>query len=151
MSFIKDKSHFGHCIELLNASVKPYHISSFKNQLDESDLKIIVVTFSNSTLWLSLITTIYIKTETRENINYMVLGDRVHKHKDRLKKENTDDSSRHIHNQVTPKYHSYMTSQLNFINKIGRKVSNQYNIDSEKKIECVKNPYKRKWENRNSQ
>ena len=50
MSFIKEKSNFGHYIELLNASVKPYHISSFKNQLDESDLKIIVVTFANSTL-----------------------------------------------------------------------------------------------------
>ena len=33
LSFIKDTEKFGHCMELINAAVNPYHIKSLKRQL----------------------------------------------------------------------------------------------------------------------
>ena len=36
--FIKYTEKFGHCMELIDAAVKPYHITTLKKQLDKADL-----------------------------------------------------------------------------------------------------------------
>ena len=38
LSFIKDTSKFGHCMELIDAAVKPDHIESLKKQLDKLEM-----------------------------------------------------------------------------------------------------------------
>ena len=44
-----------------------------------------------------------------------------------------------------------MTSHFNAINKRGQRTPNQGNIYSDKKTQGIKNPYKKKLENRKSQ
>ena len=38
-SFIKYTANFGHCVDLIDAAVKPYHISTLKKQLGKAEIK----------------------------------------------------------------------------------------------------------------
>ena len=49
-SFIKDTTKFGHCTELINSEVNPYHIATLKKQLDKEELKQFVMTLMRSAL-----------------------------------------------------------------------------------------------------
>ena len=50
MYFIKDTEKFGHCMDLINDAVKPYHIETLKKKLDKVELKNIVITLMISSL-----------------------------------------------------------------------------------------------------
>ena len=53
--------------------------------------------------------------------SYIVLVDRVNKHKAKPKKETNDDTLTRIHNPGTPKCHSSIKSHFNVIKKRGKK------------------------------
>ena len=47
-SFIKDTSNFGHCMELIDAAVKPNNIVSIKKNLGKADLIFLMMTLMSS-------------------------------------------------------------------------------------------------------
>ena len=47
-SFIKDTSNFGRWMELIDAAVNPYHVTTLKKQLDKAEIKLFIVILVSS-------------------------------------------------------------------------------------------------------
>ena len=105
LSFIKDTEKFGHCMELIDAAVKPDHAQSLKKQLDK--VEIIFVHEIDEDCLITLLEYHNIKRETkkRHKSNYMSFGARAQSHKAKLKKETNSDTFRHIQKPGTPEGH----------------------------------------------
>ena len=87
-SFIKDTEHFGHCLELIDAAVNPYHIATLNKQLDKAEIENVCHDIDEECLITLLeYQNIKIEKKTRHRSNYIGIGDRVQSHKDKLKKE----------------------------------------------------------------
>ena len=80
----------------------------------------------------------------------MGLGARLQTHKDKIKKETSNDTFRFIQNPGIPESHRPVTAHFNLINKCGQKVSNQSGVNDEKQTESAKNPCKKILGNSNS-
>ena len=75
---------------------------------------------------------------------------KVQSHKDKLKKETNNDNLNRIHKPRTPEVNRPMISHFNSMNKCGRKVSNQGDVDYYKQTDSVKNQNNKKRGNMNS-
>ena len=74
----------------------------------------------------------------------------MHNHKDKLNKDTNDDTFGPMQKSVTIEDHIFVTSYLYVINKRDQRTHKQGNIDPNKQTQGIKNPYKKKLENRNS-
>ena len=63
---------------------------------------------------------IKVEEMTSNKINYIVLVDRVNKHKAKPKKETNDDTFRRINKPGTPQVHSSIEAHFNIIKKCGK-------------------------------
>ena len=139
-SFINYTSQFGHYIELIYASVKPYHIVTLNKQLDK-DEQTNVWNYIHEQCLITILEFHNIKryTNTWYKKNYTRIGTRLQSHKDKLNKEANNETFRCLQNTGTPEVHSSMTSYFNVTKKCGHKVSEQGAVDDDKQTESVKN------------
>ena len=73
----------------------------------------------------------------------MGVEDRLQPHKAKLKKETNNNTFRCLKNPGIPEGHRSMTSHFNVINKCGKKLSKQVDVDYDKRKDSFKNPYKK--------
>ena len=129
-------------MELIYAAVKPYYIETLKNHFDKVKLKYVCHCIDEQCL-INLLKYQSIKrdTKTRHNINYIGLGSEVQSHKNKLKKETNNDTSRPLQKPGTLEEHRAMISNFNRINKCGRRLSKKDGVDYVKQTDSIKNPY----------
>ena len=83
-------------------------------------------------------------------INYIGLGSRAHYQKAKIKKDTKNDNYGPIRKPRTPENHKSMISHYDVIRKRDQRTGNKGNIYSDNQTQGIKNPYKKKLENRNS-
>ena len=83
-------------------------------------------------------------TDKSHKINYMGLGDTLHKNKAKIKKYNIEDTFRPRQKPGTTEYHKYTRFLSNTINKHGHRAPKKCNIDSDKQTKVINNQYKNK-------
>ena len=71
----------------------------------------------------------------------MGLGDRVHNHRDKIKKDNNDDTFIPIQKPETPEDHKCMTSKVYVIKQGDHGKCKQSNIDYDKQTQGINNLY----------
>ena len=130
---MKDTENSSHCTYIIDAAVNTDDIATLKKQLDKVYLKNVCHDIYEQCL-ITLLDYQNTKQDkkTSHKSNYIGVGDKVHPHKSKIRKETNDDTFRRLQKPVNPEVQSPTTSHFNVPNKYGQKAFNKVDVDYDK-------------------